>query len=210
MHKPLDSSESDDNVVMNAHIDYDGLRDKLHNTDELKYYNQIYQYKKELANRNVKFHISAKDLMDLHHDVSPIIHLNITRRASDSLLCNNPKKLVRSKTIDVSKPVGKIEPLKYQTIWLIKDYKIYYYHDTKKYNLFIIEKDVGKITCVGGDDHKIKTSKLLHQNYMIKTMNDVDIIYKTCDFTYPMYISCKYMTMSDFMNNLQTLLILND
>ena len=210
MHKPLESSESDDNV-MNADIDYDmGLRGKLHNSDELKYYNQIYQYKKELANRNVKFHISAQDLMDLHHDHSPILHLNIVRRVSDTQLILNgsrDKKLVRSKTVDTA----KIKPLTYQMIWLIKDYKIYYHHDDKKYNIFIIEKDaIGKITCVGGDDHKIKTTKLLHKKYKIKTINHVDIIYKSCDFAYPMYISCKDMTIGDFMNNLQPLLILNE
>ncbi len=195
MHKSLDEP----NLLINCHID------NQHNILNYADYNQLHQYKKNLAFRNVALYIQAQDLIDMHHDPSTILHLNITRRASvsDSLLEPCPEKykcLKRSKTTEEPKSLK---------IMVVNHNHIYYMDNTLLYNVFVIKKKDDKIYCIGEEDVKIKTTKLLKHHYHVKTVtlqHDYDIIYKDVKFIYPIYISCKEMTTKELIKNLQKLL----
>lgn len=218
--KSLDLSDSSDDgiheCISHIHVDYDAR--KSVSPEQLKYYNKLYQYKKDLANRQIQFHIKDQDLIALHHDTSETLHLSITRRHSDHLK-DRSKSVSRSKTADAvprkilyeSCPtvLGKDKKIK---IGLKSDKKelkksdednitifvntiqrvIYYDNHDQLYYIFRIElKD--KIYCHGEQDSNVDTTLLARSYYTADTIHyqdlTYDIVYRMpLDFTHPIYI----------------------
>lgn len=159
---------------------------------KLKSNDLLYQYKEEFLTKNIFLHIKSEDLIDIHTHASETVHLNITRRGSDSLLT---KRLKRSKTTD-----------DYIKSFIIVKYNQHHYHinyinNLKKYDVFIIHKNHLR----GELDHLVSIDKL--NDYHIKSIligERYDVIYKSI-MTDSIYISCKAMMIGDFIKILPLL-----
>ncbi len=179
----------------------------LSNSEELKYYNRLYQYKLKLANKNIMVHLSADDLVELNKMNDSVIHLKLisyTPKLKKARLVSRSepslrKSSRRSKTEDGND--------KAKTIHLIMNnhpYSIEYQLTKATFNLFKMEKN----QCYGLLDEQAKLgSSAVH--YESKLIDNIEIFFTTPLFTYPLYINCECnITIEQLMNNFPKNIIL--
>ncbi|SRR5258708_23703922 len=100
------SSEEGNSVISNMTIKYKNITpNNFTNSDELKYYNKIFSYKKSLALREIHYYMTDEDLIALsHNDNQDPLYLRITYSAN---LKTSAKDLSKDSSKDSSRESSK-------------------------------------------------------------------------------------------------------
>lgn len=213
-------------LIKNIEIDFK-LVNYLSNSEKLKFYKKMYDYKKDLDSREIQYHISDMDLIELHKNSSDVLHIQLTPLIKSDVYIIKPKKIkslsarVEKSTKNQNIKRTKTAPSEYK--YINKEtfkkvsisnqlYNIYYSHSNLKFFVFKIINKNSKIYCEGTEDNLVRISEL--ENYNIKDIYleniKYDIIYinPMYEFKNPMFI-CQYenkITIEEFLNYISSLL----
>jgi hypothetical protein len=233
----LSDSSSEDVIhecINNMDIRYEVKKsnDYVITSDELKYEQKLYKYKKELARRNIKLIISEEDLKKCHKDNSEILYLRLSLCSSES--CKKTSRSApnslrepndeikhtarkstsnRSRTNSLAKNKDSctIEKLTKQIKLSDKEYIINYIVSIKTYNVFKIENTDQLISCYGILDNEVYGNTLV--NYDIKEVfygehkYEIMISPSFNNFCpYMIITSTKNQNIENFMNILQDII----
>jgi hypothetical protein len=172
----------------------------------LETYDNIYNYKKKLEDRDIVFFINEEDLIKFNNDTSDLLYLRIIKDEQEKPINKTQIQLPRAITCppQINKKITyqtQTKPIKSPKL-LCKNIKIkntiyqIYYRDTNiTYSTFKIKFKNDKIFCVGTYDHKIISAKLISGGYDIKNIKHNDFNYEIFTpefngFVTPMFIQC--------------------
>src|SRR4029079_6513443 len=163
----------------------------LSNTEELKYYNKLYEYKLKLANKDVVIHISDNDLIDLNKN-DDIVHLQLVPylpklKKAKSMSKSEPSS-IRSARRSSRRSKTAEDYDKTKTFNLVinnNKYNLNYKFTKAQFNLFEIDD---KFKCYGILDEQAKLGSTAVR-YDSITIDNIEMFYSLPLFDLPIYIN---------------------
>lgn len=202
--------------IKNINLSYNSKTlNTLTNSEELKYFNILYKYKINLANKNLNIYLSDDDLISLNNNTNSVINLQLVpciskskTRSEPSSVRNSPKlesssvrhslkrsSSQRSKTSDIENK-SKLTKLNINNI----DYTISYKITKAHFNLFKFEKSRDVIKCFGILDQQAKLGSQAI-NYNLISVESFEIYSTPSLFNNAIYIVSKEsFTVEQFLN----------